>query len=63
MSSTLMFIAMSIAAFLSFISFIQVNSAASDKKKLHGFWKVMGSVFAAAAITMLYLVMKKTGAI
>lgn len=58
-----MFILMAIAAFVSFISFIQINSAASDAKKLHGFWRGMGILFAAVAVTMLYLVMKKTGAI
>jgi hypothetical protein len=63
MSSKLMFILMAIAAFISFISFIQINSAASDAKKLHGFWRFMGILFAAVAVTMLYLVMKKTGAI
>lgn len=54
------FLVMTVCAFIAFISFIQINSAASDKHKLHWFWRILGFVFALAAVWFLTRVMKNS---
>ena len=61
MSTKLLFVFMSIAAFLSIISFFQVNSALADRKKWNGLFKVLGVVFAAVAVYFLFQVIGQSG--
>jgi len=43
-----------ISAFISVISFFQINSYAADKNGLNGFWLVIGIAFGVAALFFLY---------
>jgi hypothetical protein len=54
------FTGMVITAFISFISFIQVNSAWADAHNFNGFfgWLGIGIVFGLTAIFCLYKVVK-----
>jgi len=45
---------MVIAAFVSVISFFQINSAWADEHNFNGKWLVIGIVFALAAVGCLY---------
>lgn len=42
------------AAFISIISFFQIDSARADKNNLNGFWLVVGIVFIVGAAVLLY---------
>lgn len=61
MSTKLLFILMAISAFLSFISFININSAWSDRKKLHNWFKAAGIIFLLVAGYLLYRVINQSG--
>lgn len=61
MSTKLLFVFMSIAAFLSIISFFQVNSYLADRKKWNGLFKVLGVVFLAVAVFFLVKVIGQSG--
>lgn len=52
---------MVIAAFISIISFFQINSAWADKHSFNGKWLVIGIVFALVAIGCLYKANKTSG--
>lgn len=56
------YIIVAIAAFLSAVSFIQLESAAADKnKKLKAFWWIAGFAFAAAFVYLLIQVINGAG--
>ncbi len=52
---------MVIAAFVSIISFFQINSAWADEHNFNGKWLVIGIVFALVAIFSLYKANKTSG--
>jgi len=55
------FAAMVITAFLSMISFFQINSYSADKNNLNTFWLIAGIIFALVAVFSLWKVTKNAG--
>lgn len=61
MSTKTAWFVMAIAAFASFISFIQINSAWADAHNFNTGWLVIGIVTALVAIGCLYKVWRDWG--
>ncbi len=61
MSTKKWFAVMTIAAFLSVISFFQINSYWSDQHNFNSGWTIIGVVFGLSAIFGLWQVTRRSG--